>query len=89
VQTKRAFPLILFFNPSHLRDVAVPVPLDATFTYRVGRPSPSSADASRPSARAHGRHLNKLHDSAPQSHDKEKKIQIKTVIVALDSEPRS
>ena len=31
--------------------------------------------------------VTRLHDNAPQSHDKDKKIQIKSVIAALDSEP--
>src|SRR5437868_4996590 len=70
-------------------DVAVPVPLDATFTYRVGDTEPVVGGRVLVPFRAERMVgvVTKLHDNAPQSHDKDKKIQIKTVIAALDSEP--
>src|SRR3954468_3799378 len=70
-------------------DVAVPVPLDATFTYRVGETEPVVGGRVLVPFRAEGLVgvVTKLHDNAPQSHDKDKKIQIKSVIAALDSEP--
>ena len=70
-------------------DVAVPVPLDATFTYRVGETEPVVGGRVLVPFRAERMVaiVTKLHDNAPQSHDKEKKIQIKTVIAALDTEP--
>src|SRR6266404_7105110 len=69
-------------------DVAVPVPLDATFTYRVGETDPVVGGRVLVPFRAERMVgiVTKLHDNAPQSH-KEKKIQIKTVIAALDAEP--
>jgi len=70
-------------------DVAVPVPLDATFTYRVGETEPVVGGRVLVPFRAERMVgiVTKLHDNAPQSHDKEKKITIKTVIAALDAEP--
>src|SRR3954451_23191065 len=70
-------------------DVAVPVPLDATFTYRVGETEPVVGGRVLVPFRAERvvGVVTKLHENAPQSHDTEKKIQIKTVIAALDSEP--
>jgi len=70
-------------------DVAVPVPLDATFTYRVGDTEPVVGGRVLVPFRAERMVwvVTKLHDNAPQSHDKDKKIQIKSVIAALDSEP--
>lgn len=70
-------------------DVAVPVPLDATFTYRVGETEPVVGGRVLVPFRAERMVgvVIKLHDNAPQSHDIDKKIQIKTVIAALDSEP--
>src|SRR5882724_10397414 len=70
-------------------DVAVPVPLDATFTYRVGEAEPVVGGRVLVPFRAERMVgiVTRLHDNAPQSHDKEKKIQIKTVIAALDAEP--
>src|SRR6267142_5611282 len=70
-------------------DVAVPVPLDATFTYRVGDTEPVVGGRVLVPFRAERMVgiVTKLHDKAPQSHDKDKKIQIKTVIAALDAEP--
>src|SRR3954464_1782484 len=70
-------------------DVAVPVPLDATFTYRVGETELVVGGRVLVPFRAERMVgvVIKLHDNAPQSHDKDKKIQIKTVITALDSEP--
>src|SRR5437763_12411722 len=70
-------------------DVAVPVPLDATFTYRLGDTEPVIGGRVLVPFRAERMVgvVTKLHDVAPQSHDKNKKIQIKTVITALDSEP--
>src|SRR4051812_657705 len=70
-------------------DVAVPVPLDATFTYRVGDTEPVVGGRVLVPFRAERMVgvVTKLHDNAPQSQDKEKKIQIKSVIAALDSEP--
>src|SRR5437764_6630058 len=70
-------------------DVAVPVPLDATFTYRVGDTEPVIGGRVLVPFRAERMVgvVTKLHDNAPQSRDKEKKIQIKSVIAALDSEP--
>src|SRR6185369_6155992 len=70
-------------------DVAVPVPLDATFTYRVGETEPVVGGRVLVPFRVERMVgvVTKLHDNAPQSHDKDKKIQIKSVIAALDSEP--
>jgi primosomal protein N' (replication factor Y) (superfamily II helicase) len=70
-------------------DVAVPVPLDATFTYRVGDTEPIVGGRVLVPFRAERMVgvVTKLHDNAPQSHDKDKKIQIKSVIASLDSEP--
>ena len=70
-------------------DVAVPVPLDATFTYRVGETDPVVGGRVLVPFRAERMVgiVSKLHDNAPHSHEKNKKIQIKTVIAALDSEP--
>jgi primosomal protein N' (replication factor Y) (superfamily II helicase) len=70
-------------------DVAVPVPLDATFTYRVGDTEPVIGGRVLVPFRAERMVgvVTKLHDNAPQSHDKDKKIQIKSVIASLDSEP--
>ena len=70
-------------------DVAVPVPLDATFTYRLGETEPVVGGRVLVPFRAERMVgvVTKLHDNAPQSHDKDKKIQIKSVIAALDSEP--
>jgi primosomal protein N' (replication factor Y) (superfamily II helicase) len=71
---------------SEFCDVAVPVPLDATFTYRVGETEPVVGGRVLVPFRAERMVgvVTKLHDNAPQSHDK--KIQVKTVIAALDSE---
>src|SRR5437868_13932427 len=76
-------------------DVAVPVPLDATFTYRVGETEPIVGGRVLVPFRAERMVgiVTKLHDQAPQSRvetalvPSQKKIQIKTVITALDSEP--
>src|SRR5437763_14381453 len=70
-------------------DVAVPVPLDATFTYRVGDTEPVIGGRVLVPFRAERMVgvVTKLHDNAPQSREKEKKIQIKSAIAALDSEP--
>src|SRR5213082_1262841 len=70
-------------------DVAVPVPLDATFTYRVGDTEPVVGGRVLVPFRAERMVgvVTKLHNNAPQSRDKDKKIQIKSVIAALDSEP--
>src|SRR5438270_1655697 len=70
-------------------DVALPVPLDATFTYAAGETEPVVGGRVLVPFRAERMVgvVTKLHDNAPQSHDKEKKIQIKSVIAALDSEP--
>src|SRR3954447_11318543 len=70
-------------------DVAVPVPLDATFTYRTGDTEPVVGGRVLVPFRAERMVgvVTKLHDNAPQSHDQDKKIQIKTVIATLDSEP--
>src|SRR3954464_5886399 len=70
-------------------DVAVPVPLDATFTYRVAETEPVVGGRVLVPFRAERMVgvVTKLHDNAPQSRDKDKKIQIKSVIAALDSEP--
>src|SRR4051812_21965014 len=70
-------------------DVAVPVPLDATFTYLVGETEPVVGGRVLVPFRAERMVgvVTKSHDNAPQSHDKDKKIQIKTVIAVLDSEP--
>ncbi|MFL6299714.1 MAG: primosomal protein N', partial [Terriglobales bacterium] len=70
-------------------DVAVPVPLDATFTYRTGETEPVVGGRVLVPFRAERvvGVVTKLHDNAPQSQDKDKKIQIKSVIAALDSEP--
>src|SRR3954453_6762194 len=76
-------------------DVAVPVPLDATFTYRVGETEPVVGGRVLVPFRAERMVgvVTKLHDNAPQSKvetalvPSQKKIQIKTVITALDSEP--
>src|SRR4051812_19859874 len=75
--------------PQLFCDVAVPVPLDATFTYRVGDTEPVVGGRVLVPFRAERMVgvVTKLHDNAPQSQDKEKKIQIKSVIAALDSEP--
>src|SRR3954465_839203 len=73
----------------HFCDVAVPVPLDATFTYRTGETEPVVGGRVLVPFRAERvvGVVTKLHDNAPQSQDKDKKIQIKSVIAALDSEP--
>jgi primosomal protein N' (replication factor Y) len=78
-------------------DVAVPVPLDATFTYRVGESEPVVGGRVLVPFRAERMVgiVTKLHDNAPQSSRVEtalvpsqpKNIHIKTVIAALDSEP--
>ncbi len=74
---------------SHFCDVAVPVPLDATFTYRVGDTDPVVGGRVLVPFRAERMVgvVTRLHDNTPQSHDKNKKIHIKIVITALDSEP--
>src|SRR5437764_3956448 len=70
-------------------DVALPVPLDATFTYLMGENEPVVGGRVLVPFRAERMVgvVTKSHDDAPQYHDKDKKIQIKTVIAALDSEP--
>src|SRR3954471_3899931 len=76
-------------------DVAVPVPLDATFTYRAGDTDPVVGGRVLVPFRAERMVgvVTKLHDNAPQSRvetalvPSQKKILIKTVIAALDSEP--
>src|SRR5437016_566210 len=70
-------------------DVAVPVPLDATFTYRVGESEPVVGGRVLVPFRAERMVgiVTRLHDNVPQSHDNEKRIQIKTVIAALDTDP--
>jgi len=90
VQDEARFPSDTLFQ-SMPPSVTSPFPFRSTphSHYRVGETEPVVGGRVLVlPARAHGRHRPyKLHDSAPQSHDKEKKIQIKTVIVALDSEP--
>src|SRR5256885_9275234 len=76
-------------------DVAVPVPLDATFTYRTDDSEPVVGGRVLVPFRAERMVgvVTKLHDQAPQSRvetalvPSPKKIQVKSVIAALDSEP--